>query len=552
MDMMDKYYQVTCNGDTKSFIEGTTYKAIADFYKDYYDNEILIAKVDDDFEDLCNNLRKDCNITFYTVNDEYGNTVYSKSARFILFLAVRRVLGPRAKVIVVHSQDRGIFFEIDGVKVDDAIATKLNREFQAIVDSDYLFTHLTVSRLEAINFFNKKKMYDKSNMLKYIANTYINLYRIDDMYDYFYSKMAYSTGQINSFKIQKLNSGYVLQLPGIYEEKKEWYKFKDSKVHDIFFQAIKFSKSINIKNAAELNEKVSIGNSEDIIMTSEAYYDMQLMNLADEIINKKSRVVLIAGPSSSGKTTTSKKLSIFLKSKGCNTISISLDDYFIDLIDRKKLPDGSYDFESIDAVNTKLFSEQVNQLLSGQEINLPYYDFIKGVSNFRKEKTKISKNDIIVVEGIHALNDTLSKNIDSKYKHKVYISPLASINIDNHNPISADDIRKLRRIIRDNRTRGLGASETLSMWPEIKKGEMVSIFPYQSNVNSAINSSLIYEVGVLKTYAEPLLYSISQDDEQYPEALRLINFLKSFLPIPSDDIPIDSVIREFIGGSCFK
>ena len=186
------------------------------------------------------------------------------------------------------------------------------------------------------------------------------------------------------------------------------------------------------------------------------------------------------------------------------------------------------------------------------EVNLPYYDFIKGVSSFRKEKTKISKNDIIVVEGIHALNDTLSKDIDSKYKHKVYISPLSSINIDNHNPISADDIRKLRRIVRDNRTRGLGASETLGMWSEIKKGEMVSIFPYQSNVNSAINSSLIYEVGVLKTYAEPLLYSINQDDEQYPEALRLINFLKSFLPIPSDDIPIDSVIREFIGGSCFK
>ena len=241
-----------------------------------------------------------------------------------------------------------------------------------------------------------------------------------------------------------------------------------------------------------------------------------------------------------------------MKTKGYNTISISLDDYFTNLVDRKKLPDGSYDFESIDAVNTKLFSKQINQLLKGEAVRLPYYDFVKGISNFRKEETKIKRNDIIVVEGIHALNDTLAKDIDDKYKFKVYISPLSCINIDNHNPIHASDIRKLRRITRDSKTRGLGASETLSMWSEIKKGEMQNIFPYQSNIDAAINSSLIYEFGVLKTYVEPLLYSISQDDEQYPEALRLINFLKNFLPIPSDDIPNDSVLREFIGGSCFK
>ena len=549
---MDKYYQVICQGEEKSFIEGTTFKEIADYYKKYYDKDIIGVKVNEDFDDLGSSLRKDSVIDFFTVGDEYGYKVYSRSARFILLLAVKKAFGHRAKVVVVYSQDRGVFFQINGIREDKNIVNAISKEFQNIVESNFLFTHLTVSRLEAINFFNKKKMYDKADMLKYIANTYINLYRIDDMYDYFYGKMAYSTGQINNFKICKLNSGYVLLLPDLYTDSKMEIKFKESKLYDVFFQAVNFSDNVQIKTAADLNNRVSLGNIQDMILMSEAYYDRQLMLLTDEIIGKKSRLVLLAGPSSSGKTTTSKKISIFLKTKGYNTISISLDDYFINLVDRKKLPDGSYDFESINAVNTKLFSKQINQLLNGEAVRLPYYDFVKGISSFKKEETSIKKNDIIVVEGIHALNDILAKEIDDKYKFKIYISPLACINIDNHNPIYASDIRKLRRITRDSKTRGLGANETLSMWAEIKKGEMQNIVPFQSNVDAAINSSLLYELCVLKTYVEPLLYSISQEDEQYPEALRLINFLKNFLPIPSDDIPNDSVLREFIGGSCFK
>ena len=395
-------------------------------------------------------------------------------------------------------------------------------------------------------------MYDKANMLKYISNTYINLYRIDNVYDYFYGKMAYSTSQIDMFEVKNLGAGFVLKLPTTYNPDSFGDEVKYSKLQDIFFQAVDFSTNINVKTASELNTRVSHGNVQDIILMSESFYDRQLMNLADEIITKKSRVILLAGPSSSGKTTSAKKLSIFLKTKGYNTISISLDDYFTDLSKRHRLPDGSYDFESIKAVNTKLFEEQIKQLLEGEEVYLPYYDFEKGVSNFRKEKTKINKNDIIVVEGIHALNDSLVTNIDSKYKFKIYISPLSSINIDSHNPIHVSDIRKLRRIVRDSKTRGMGALETLSMWPDIQKGELENIYPYQSNVDAAINSSLTYELGVLKTYVEPLLYSVGENDKEYPEALRLINFLNNFLPIPSDDIPNDSVLREFIGGSCFK
>ena len=549
---MEKYYKVICNGKELEFKEGTTFKEISTYFEEDYQYPILGVKANEDFLDLGSTIVKDSELCFFTKADEYGNKIYSKSARFILILAVKRVYGARAKVIVVHSQDKGVYFKIEGIKDLKGADKLINKEFQNIVDSDLLFTRLTVSRLEAINFFTKKKMYDKANILKYISNTYINLYRIDNIYDYFYGKMAYSTSQIDMFEVKKLDNGFVLKLPTIYNPDSLGDEVKYSKLQDIFFQAVAFSNNINIKNASELNTRVSKGNVEDIILMSEAFYDRQLMDLADEIITKRSRVILLAGPSSSGKTTSAKKLSIFLKTKGYNTISISLDDYFTDLSKRHRLPDGSYDFESIKAVNTTLFETQIKSLLEGEEVNLPYYDFEKGVSAFRKSTTKINKSDIIVVEGIHALNDILLNNIEDKYKFKIYISPLSSICIDFHNPIHAADIRKLRRIVRDSRSRGLGAIETLSMWADIQKGEIENIYPYQNNVDAAINSCLSYELGVLKTYAEPLLYSVKEDDPEYPEALRLINFLNNFLPIPSDDIPNDSVIREFIGGSCFK
>ena len=549
---MDKFYKIYCNGKEMEFREGTTFKEISTFFEKDYQYPILGVKVNEDFLDLSSTITKDSEICFFTKADEYGNKIYTKSARFILILAVKRVFGSRAHVIVVHSQDRGMYFVITGTREISNSEKLLNEEFKKIVENDYLFTRLTVSRLEAINFFSKKKMEDKANMLKYISNTYINLYRLDNVYDYFYGKMAYSTSQIDLFEIKKLDGGYVLKLPTTYSPDKLSVEIKHSKLQDIFFQAVDFSTSINVKNVSELNYRVSLGKFQDIILMSEAFYDRQLMDVADEIIKRKARVILLAGPSSSGKTTSAKKLSIFLRTKGYNTISISLDDYFTDLAKRKRLPDGSYDFESINAVDTKLFESQIKALLAGEGVNLPYYDFEKGVSAFRKNTTKINKNDVIVVEGLHALNDSLATNVEDKYKFKIYISPLSSICIDYHNPIHVTDIRKLRRIVRDFRSRGLGALETLSMWDDIQKGELENIYPYQNNVDAAINSSLSYELGVLKTYAEPLLYSIKESDVEYPEALRLINFLNNFLPIPSDDIPNDSVIREFIGGSCFK
>ena len=549
---MDKYYQVTCNEAVGTFKEGTSYKEIAEFFQEYYPYEIIGAKVNEDFVDLSNVLQKDCTISFFTVADEYGNKVYSRSARFILVLAVKKVFGSKARVIIQHSQDKGVYFTIEGVRIKDDSLKLIVDAFKKIVESDYLFTRLTVSRLEAMSYFHKKKMYDKELLLKYISNTYINLYRIDTIYDYFYGRMAYSTKQINVFEISRLDEGFVLHLPSIFSPQKIIdYKY-NNKVYTKFNDAINFGNNINLKNVSDLNYKVSMGDIKDIILMSEAYYNDQLLNLADDIISRKSKLILMAGPSSSGKTTTSKKLCIYLKSKGYNTIAISIDDYFTDIDKRVKNEDGTYDYESIRAVDISLFNKQINKLLNGEEVYLSQFDFVKGKQSFKEKSVKLNKSDIIVVEGLHALNDKLTEIIDKKYKYKVYITPLTSLNLDSHNHIHTSDTRKLRRIVRDSKNRGVDAKTTLSMWHDIQKGEIENIFPFQNNVDSVINSSLMYELGVLKTYVEPLLYSVESGDKEYPEAIRLINFLRNFLPIPSDDIPNDSVLREFIGGSCFK
>ena len=548
---MEKYYEVTYNDIKASFKEETSFKDIALYFQRYFDYPILTAKINDDFIDLSENLKKDCKIDFFTRASEYGNKVYSRSARFILALAVNKLI-KKASLVIHHSQDQGVYFTVENAKLPDNFVSLLNQEFQKIVDSDYLFTKLTVSRLEAMEYFHKKKMFDKENLLKYVTNTYINLYRIDDIYDYYYGRMAYSTKQIDLFKIYKLKDGYVLQLPSVYNPDKILKISTNNKVYDKFNEFTNFGKSINLNNASDLNLQVSESRITDIILMSEAYYNNQIANITDDIVLKNKKIVLLAGPSSSGKTTTSKKIGIYLSSKGYNTKAISIDDYFISLKDRQKDIDGMVDFESVNAIDIELFNEQISKLLSGEEVYLSRYNFLTGKREFDKSVTKLSKNDIIIVEGLHALNDKLTTSISNKDKYKIYISPLTSLTIDNHNHVHTSDVRKLRRIIRDSKTRAVSAKNTLKMWGNIQKGEMNYIYPYQNGVDAVINSALMYEIGVLKTYAEPLLYSVTSDDLEYPEALRLINFLKNFLPIPSDDIPNDSVLREFIGGSCFK
>ena len=322
---------------------------------------------------------------------------------------------------------------------------------------------------------------------------------------------------------------------------------------DVYNEYQEWVKLMNVKNASDLNDIVSSGKIGNLIRLDETIQASRLLNIAKEIYSHKDRlkIILIAGPSSSGKTTTSIKLTNYLTSFGLNPIQISMDDYFLSRRETPKKEDGSYDYECLEAVNTELFNENVDKLLNGEEIIAPVYNFLTGEPEY-KLPMKLGKNDVLVIEGIHALNPEILKNIPRSRKYKMYISPMTGINIDNHNRISTSDNRLLRRIVRDNRTRGYKVERTLEAWKDVREGEEKYIFPYQDEANVTFNTALIYELGILKTYAEPLLYSVDPKSEYYNEAKRLINILKTFLPMPSEDIPDDSLLREFIGGSCFK
>lgn len=553
---MNKKIKVTFRGnETLEFEEGTTIKEISEYFKHHFNYSILAAQVDNDIVDLSDTLKKKCNIDFFDRSSTLGNAIYARSARFILILAVRNVLGENVKLVTEHSMDHGVFCTIEGAEINKEVINQILKEMKEIVKENYLFTKLSVSRLDAIKYFKKTKQMDKVNVLKYISNTYINLYRINDMYGYFYGKMAYSTGQINDFKLTYISdNGFVMSLPDIVNPECTLDYTHHKKVFDKFLDYTNWGKLLGIENAADLNKVVSKAEVGELINLAEAHYDSQLANIAEEIANspKDIKLILIAGPSSSGKTTTSKKLDIYLRSKGFITHPIGLDDYFTDINKRVLDENGKPDFESVRALDIDLFNKNLTDLLDGKKVNLPTFNFVLGKREYNGRCLQLGEKDIIIVEGLHALNDELTMSINKDQKYKIYISPLIQLNIDNHNHIHTSDIRKLRRIVRDSKTRGHGARETLRMWPSIKAGERNNIFKFQDDVDTVVNSALIYEIGVLKTYVEPLLFNVNEDDPEYPEALRLINFLRNFLPIPSDDVPSNSVLREFIGGSCFK
>lgn len=543
------------NLETKEFLTGTSLKKISESFSKYYNYPILIGKVDNNMTELNEPITRSCSIDFYDRSSGVGNSIYGRTAQFLLIVAIKKVLGNDTEVIIENSIDKGFYAKITNENVNKTIIKKIEEKMKEISKTDYIINKVSVSRFDAIKFFKKKKQEDKVKVLKYISNSYINLYRIDDIYDYFYGDLAYSTGQIDDFKLTYIKGeGFVLSYPDTYNPECTLDYVHHEKLFNSFDNFAKWCQTIGISNAADLNEIISQGKYNELIRLSETYYNNQLSNIAEKIYNNKNnvRLVLIAGPSSSGKTTTSKKLEVYLQSKGIKTHQISIDDYFYNRDKTPRLPNGELDTESLNAVDVTLFNKHLTKLLEGETVELPEYNFLLGKREYNGKKLKIGKDDMIIIEGLHGLNDDLTLSIERKNKYKIYISALTQLNVDNHNRIHTSDTRKLRRIIRDNKYRSYNSSTTLKMWKTIREGEEKFIFPYQDDADVIVNSALVYEMGILKTYAEPLLFSVEETDENYPEALRLINLLRNILPIPSDDVPKDSVLREFIGGSCFK
>ena len=552
---MDKMVRVEYKeGLIKEYPENTPLSEIAHSFQSRYNYPILIAKVDNVIEELAYNITKKCSVDFYDRSSTFGHTVYSHGVHFLMIVAIKKVLGNDAEVIIQHSIDKGVYCEIVNKEINKDIIKQIESKMEELVKQDYNFIKLSVSRKDAMNFFKKKKQFDKVDVFKYISNTYINLYRLDEYYDYFFSEMPYSTRVLDEFKLTYIkDNGFVLSYPSINNPKYTEDYSHHKMMFDAFLDYTNLGKTLGISNAADLNKIVSLGKYNDVIQLAEANYNSQLAKTADIIYNKKNKVkiVLLAGPSSSGKTTTARKLEVYLKARGFKTHSISTDDYFLNRIDTPKKANGDYDFESLKAVDTDLFNKHLLKLLAGEKVMIPEYNFVLGEREYKGRTLQLGENDIVIIEGLHALNPELTLAIDDANKFKIYISPLTQLNIDNHNRIHTSDTRRLRRIIRDNKYRGWNAADTLRNWKNILEGEEEYVFPYQNKADIIINSALIYELGVLKTYAEPLLFSVNEDDEVYPEAIRLINFLRNFLPIPSDDVPKESVLREFIGGSCF-
>ena len=521
-----------------------------DFQKNYLET-IIMAEVNGRPCELNYKVTDDVTVDFFDLTSPTGNRVYESGLIFVLEKACLNMLN--SEIEVKYSIDKGIYIKTYK-KITKEDLDKVSREMKEIVKRDLPIQKNLVNRLEAIDYYKSTKNYDKVNVLKYSVNTNVNLYRLMDIYNYFFSYLPVSTGALKEFKLTYIDqNSFVLRYPNIYYLNKiPVYKHHD-KLFNEFKKYDEWSEKLGIENVSSLNNKVTKGNVDDIVLLSENIQNNSLFKISETIYNnKKLKLILLAGPSSSGKTTTSKKLELFLKGFGLNPIAISIDNYFLDRDKTPILPDGSYDFESLNSINVELFNKKLKDLLDGKEVTLPVYNFITGKSELSDESIKLGEKEILIVEGLHALNEELTYSIDRKNKYKIYLCPLTVLSLDNHNRIRTTDNRLLRRIVRDNRTRGYSASDTLSTWGKVREGEEKYVFPFQDEADVIFNTSLIYELGVLKTYAEPLLYSVEENDPMYKEAVRLLNLLKNILPISNDYIPVDSIVREFIGGGYFK
>ena len=543
--------KVTYLGKSYMYPKDITLEDISKDFQDNYSETIIMAEVNGRPYELNYKVTDDVTVDFFDLTSPTGNRVYESGLIFVLEKACLNMLN--SEIEVKYSIDKGIYIKTHK-KITKEDLDKVSREMKEIVKRNLPIQKNLVNRLEAIEYYKSTKSYDKVNVLKYSVNTNVNLYRLMDIYNYFFSYLPVSTGALKEFKLTYIDqNSFVLRYPNIYYLNKiPVYKHHD-KLFNEFKKYDEWSEKLGIENVSSLNNKVTKGNVDDIVLLSENIQNNSLFKIAETIYNnKKLKLILLAGPSSSGKTTTSKKLELFLKGFGLNPIAISIDNYFVDRDKTPRLPDGTYDFESLNSINVELFNKNLKDLLDGKEVTLPVYNFITGKSELSDESIKLGEKEILIVEGLHALNEELTYSIDRKNKYKIYLCPLTVLSLDNHNRIRTTDNRLLRRIVRDNRTRGYSASDTLSTWSKVREGEEKYVFPFQDEADVIFNTSLIYELGVLKTYAEPLLYSVEESDPMYKEAVRLLNLLKNILPISNDYIPVDSIVREFIGGGYFK
>ena len=539
------------DGSKKEYMKGVKLNEVV---KDVDKSDVICALYGNKLIGLNDTLNDSGLLVLYDLNSKIGNLVYERALSFLFSVCAKEVLGKDVVVKIRHSIDKGIFCEIKSSKLNENTLKDIKALMQDKVDKAVPFVRFDTSKWDAMQYFKKIKRYDKVKTLFFDKSIYVSLYKFEGTFNYILAHLPSDTSVLKYFDLTLLDGkGVVLRYPSIYDNGKI-VKYTH---HENYFNSLeeynKWADILHISNLGELNEAIVNNNAGEIIHLSEMIQNYKLLSIAEEITLKKKdiKVVLLSGPTSSGKTTTAKKLSLYLKTLGMKPLQLSLDDYFLNREETPLDENGKPDFESLRAIDIKLFNSQIEKLLKGMEVVIPRFDFITGKKVFEKT-VKMDSDTVLVVEGLHALNDGILKNIDRSNKFKIYVSPLSFINIDDDNRISITDIRLLRRIVRDNRTRGYNPEKTLKWWEDVRLGEEKYVFPFQDSADVIFNSSLAYELGVIKTYVEPLLYSVSSDSEEYAMAVRLQETLKSVLAIPADSVPDISILREFIGGSYFE
>ncbi|MCR5670520.1 MAG: nucleoside kinase [Butyrivibrio sp.] len=547
---------ITINGVAKEYDKGTTFEAIAKEYQKDYDTRIAAVIFNGKIRELFKTVKKDGVLSFLTVSDNIGFKTMRRTAVMMLIKAVRDVAGEKKQPTtkVEFTIGNGYYCTIKGgILVTEELVKRISDRMQELCDEAIPITKKVYPLDDAIEIFKKQGMTDKVSLLKYRRSSEINIYKMGDFYDYFYGYMLPNTSYIDKFKIEKFHDGVLFTLP----TRKKPEELIVSEPREKLFMTMKLASDwgsmMGIDNVGDLNNKICEGRINEMILIQEALQERRIGEIAQNIYKRDGvKFVMIAGPSSSGKTSFANRLSIQLRTYGMVPHPISLDNYFVNREDTPLNEDGSYNFECLEALDVEQFNKDMTRLLNGERVEMPEFNFVTGKREMNGDYLQLGEHDVLVIEGIHGLNEKMSYSLPTESKFKIYISALTTLSIDSHNRIATTDGRLLRRMVRDARTRGASAQKTISMWESVRAGEEANIFPFQEGADEMFNSAQIYELAVIKPYAEPLLFSIEKDEPEYYEAKRLLKFLDYFVSVDSSMLPKNSICREFVGGSCFK
>ncbi len=556
MEKTNNMIQVKVCGQTKEFPSGTTYAEIAGSWEGVDGHKILLVKENDyKLHEMNRKAKKDCSLSFLTIADKEGRDTYKRSLCLMMLKAFDNVLGrDGVHVWIRFTVSGGLYctLDCDHATLSQELLDQVKEEMEHLRDRALPFSKKSVRTEDAIRLFEKNQMTDKARLFNYRISSRTNIYSLEDYTDYYYGYMVPDTSYLKLFDLKLYKSGFVLMLPSS-EKPEELPPFEPvEKLFEEQNASRIWSKKLGIHTVGDLNDLVSSGKMTDLVLMQEALQEKKIADIAEEIEKRGTvKMVFIAGPSSSSKTTFSHRLSIQLSCYGLIPHPIAMDNYFKNRELSPKNPDGTYNFECLEALDVEQFNKDMTDLLAGKTVQMPTYNFISGEREYKGNTLQISDRDVLVIEGIHGLNEAFSYSIPQENKYKIYISALTQLNIDEHNRIPTTDGRLLRRIIRDQRTRGYDAQNTIAIWKSVRRGEEQYIFPHQESADVMFNSALFYELAVLKTYALPLLHAVPKDSKEWVEAKRLLKFLDYFLPIPADEIPKNSLLREFIGGGCF-